>query len=111
MKKGLAITLLLVSVLLISGISGCPSKKIETQDGKSIETAVIISADSENEGIMKEYAYMDIYGCVNKEGIKALELQALLEEDGHKFDEMRIICNNGEKERFYFQIDSFFGKL
>lgn len=80
------------------------------QDGLSFETAIVIEADKSDEGIDKEYEWLYTYGCPDKGGVAEREMQELQEYGGHKFDLLYTLCNNGDKEIYYFQIDSFYGK-
>lgn len=98
---------LLIILLLTVSISGCITPE---EPGKSFENPIVIQADNEEEGVGKEYDWLKENGCKSNEGILDLEMQTLEEKDGHWFDLLSVICNNGEKETYYFQIDSFFGK-
>jgi hypothetical protein len=41
-----------------------------------------------------------------------LEKQALMHDNGHVYDELRVVCPSTKAERrFYFDIGSYFGKL
>lgn len=86
------------------------SKKSSAQLGSSFETAIIIEADNTDEGIAKEYEWLAANACLNRGGVMEQEMQEFREYKGHKYDLIYMLCNNGEKEIYYFQIDSFFGK-
>lgn len=77
--------------------------------GSSFENPVVIEAETDTEGVSQEYEYLGTYACLNNDGIYELEMQELQEYNGHYFDVMYVLCNNGAQEVFYFQIDSFFG--
>lgn len=110
----------LIALLVIGiALSGCPlppqpdgngGGNGQGRGGMSFETAIVIQADNEDDGIGQEYEYLEAHACLENGGIQDLEMQVLQEQDGHKFDVMHMICNNGEKEVYYFQIDSFYGK-
>ncbi len=116
------IILLLMTLVLIGG--GCFEKpKPEVEDepetgiepkqsvtGSSFETAIVIEADNTEQGIVKEYEWLASNACLDKDGVRDREMQEFREYKGHKYDLMYMLCNNGEKEVYYFQIDSFFGK-
>lgn len=112
MKKFIAI-LMLVGLILV--VAGCLSNGREPnnidKEGSGFESAIVIQADSEKEGIGKEYEYLGAYACLENGGINRLEMQELRKYGGHTFDLMHMLCNNGETEVYYFRIDSFFGKM
>ena len=112
------IIILIVVVLIVAGGTGYYFYKTSQenkeatsqQDGLSFETAIVIEADNSDEGIAQEYEWLYAYGCSDKGGVKEREMQELQEYEGHKFDLLYAVCNNGEKEVYYFQIESFYGK-
>lgn len=79
-------------------------------EGMSYETAIVIEAGNEDEGIGMEYDYLYANSCADNGGSVDLLMQELGEYDGHTFDLMTVLCADGSEETWYFQIDSFFGK-
>ena len=80
------------------------------QDGLSFETAVIIQADNEDQGVPMEYDWLTDNACLDQGGPKERTLQDLEEFNDSLFDVLYVECNNGEEIKYYFNIDSFFGK-
>ncbi len=122
-KTTLFVIILLLTTLVLVGAECFDKPKPETEDepeievepeqtaeGSSFETAIVIEADNTNEGIAKEYEWLAVNACLDKGGVREREMQEFREYKGHKYDLMYMLCNNGEKEVYYFQIDSFFGK-
>src|SRR3989344_651303 len=62
--------------------------------GRSLETAIVIQADNEKEGVGKEYEYLGTYACLNNGGVADLELQELYKEGESFYDFMHMRCNN-----------------
>jgi len=102
MKKYIILTL-----MLTIATAGCITQE---KQGTGFQNPIVIEASHEEEGIAKEYDWLTKNACTNNEGIADLESQELQENNGHWFDIMTMTCNNGQKETYYFQIDSFFGK-
>jgi len=107
---------IIMLVIIVSFISGCKinymdnDEEIEVKRGSNFMTAIPIQAESTSEGIDKEYQYLYENSCKDKGGFAQLEAQELQMQGDHRYDVMHIICANGEKETYYFNIDSFFGK-
>lgn len=78
-------------------------------EGTSFETAIVIEADSSEDGISMEYEWLYANGCEGRGGAVDVEMQELQENDDHWFDLLHAVCGNGETVVYYFQIDSFFG--
>lgn len=75
-------------------------------DGSSAETAVIIKAPNESEGVDAEYAWLRMHG------VRCQQLsQSLMGEDGRWFDVLECTTPEGKTRKFYFDITSFFGKM
>lgn len=72
--------------------------------------AIVIQAQNENEGVAKEYDYLKTNGCLNNGGGEKVLSQTLKKYENNMYDIMKIQCNDGQTEVYYFQIDSFFGK-
>lgn len=101
--------ILLAFIFSIVLITGCAQEE-QVKEGRSFENAIVIQADNEDEGIAQEYEYINSHACLGKGGIEGVEMQELQGHKDQMFDLLHIICGNGEKEVYYFQIDSFFGK-
>ena len=74
-------------------------------DGSSIEQAVVVMADSEQAGVLREMEWIFArYGKFRKTGV------GLATVERRKFDAVRVeLADHSEKEIF-FDITSFFGK-
>ena len=107
MKTRFFLAILLIAVTVLSGCFLFPETP---KEGSSFETAVVIQADHEEEGIAMEYDYLYDNACLENDGGKEVEMQELQEHEGSLYDILHVVCNNGEKETYYFNIDSFFGK-
>ena len=107
MRTGLFLALLLVAAVSLSGCFLFPEAP---REGSSFENAIVIQSDNEEEGIAMEYDYLYDNACLENDGGKEVEMQELQDNEGSLYDILHVICNNGEKELYYFNIDSFFGK-
>ncbi|MFH1588567.1 MAG: hypothetical protein ABIA76_04490 [Candidatus Diapherotrites archaeon] len=76
--------------------------------GSSFETAIVIDAINEGQGLSKEHEWLGKNACVGKGGELEIE-EELIEHNGSWFDIFRLVCVNGEKETYYFNVDSFNG--
>lgn len=79
----------------------------EGGDGSSIETAVIIkNAKNEEEGVDAESRWIKKVHPGWQKG-----KQALLSDDGKKYDKIEYTTRTGETKTIYFDITDFFGKF
>ena len=102
MKK---IILLVLVALFVSGC-GAPQEK-----GLSMQDAIVIEADNEDMGVGMEYDWLQINGCPNNSGVINVEMQELdYDAAGGIYDVLYVICNDKTEKKYYFNIDSFFGK-
>lgn len=77
--------------------------------GLSIENPVVVSGDSEFEGIDREYQLLEEkYGERGREW--QLERQSLVSKNVRHYDKMDIVLKNGTKETVWFDITAFFGR-
>ena len=76
------------------------------EEGGSFETAVVIQASSEFEGIMMEYQWLDEH-YPGYEGLG----QAVTFENGKPYDLFFIRTADGVEKTVYFDISSFYGKF
>ncbi len=81
-----------------------------TQEGLSFETAIVIQADNEENGIQMEYDWLTENACPEQGGPKERTTQQLEQKNGKWYDVLYVECHNGEEIIYYFNIDSFFGK-
>jgi hypothetical protein len=74
-------------------------------DGRSFETAVVIEASTEAEGVRAEYAYVRraYPGWTSAQ-------QALLHHGQRNYDMLTLVSPSGETKQIYFDITSFFGR-
>ena len=107
----LNLIMLIVVIGVISYLNSGKNSAQNNKEGLSFEKAIVIQASNEKEGVGKEYAYLNLNACVNKNGIENYGVQRLEKQGNSFFDLIEIICRNGAKETWYFQIDSFFGKI
>lgn len=78
-------------------------------DGNSIETAVIINANSTFDGIIKEIAYISSFHGDKGSGWN-LKVQYLKKAGNKSYDILEVILNDGKVKTYYFDISKFFGK-
>lgn len=103
--------LFVVFALLLFIFASCSSTKklagaSAVQDGKSFETAIIITETHERQGVDAEYAWIKVkYPGAKTQG------QALSSHDKKPYDIIHIVTAEGTKLDVYFDISSFFGKL
>jgi len=81
-------------------------------NGDTIEDAIIVGAENEDEGVKAEYEYISQkYGEQEKKWKS--ESQALLKDNktGKRYDKIKFkLLETGEEKEIYFDISSFFGK-
>lgn len=75
------------------------------QDGLSFETAIIITASNESEGVRAEYEWLE----QQYPGYTATR-QKLRSSDSIRYDIIEIETIDGQNLSIYFNINSFFGK-
>ena len=72
-----------------------------------MEDAIVLHDSTSRQAIPKEYAL--ISGMFGEEGVEwILTEQELLEEDGHFYDRMDIVLENGEEKSVFFDISKIF---
>jgi len=102
MKKAIFVLLVLVA------FSGCAEP---VEKGTTIENAIVIQADNEEEGVAMEYDYLTDNGCPENGGPKQVLEQIIdYDEQERMYDVLTVECQDGEIIDYYFNIDSFFGK-
>jgi hypothetical protein len=78
----------------------------EQRDGLSAEKAIVIRANSENEGVSEEYRWLKKqYPGYTRKG------QALVPMNGKNYDVLSITTADGVEKAIYFDISGFFGKF
>lgn len=79
------------------------------KSGESIEEAIILDAKNEDEGVSKEYEYVEskfgVYGVDWQRGS-----QSLMEVDGKTYDEISLDFPDGSSKKIYFDITSWYGR-
>ncbi len=75
------------------------------QDGLSFDTAIIIKASHESEGVRAEYQWLEQH----YPGYTATR-QKLRSSDSVRYDIIEIETSEGQNISIYFNINSFFGK-
>jgi hypothetical protein len=77
----------------------------DTADGATPQTAIILPATNEFEGVDAEYGYVqDHYpGWQNEE-------QSLIQENSRFYDRLDIVGPDGIRKTLYFDITTWFGK-
>lgn len=80
------------------------------RNGESIETAIIIEADSTAQGIPMEYAWLEEHFGERGRDWEFL-MQALLQHEERSYDRLDIRLADGTDKSVYFDITSFFGKF
>lgn len=79
---------------------------LSERDGKSMATAIVIEADKEFDGILKEYAWLQEHYPGHESDVQSLTF------GGDKvYDIISITTADGEKLDIYFDITAFYGKL
>ena len=82
-----------------------PSSPISGGDGSSVETAVVVTAESEEEGVDLEYRWIfEHFGKFRKKGVGLIALQE------RHFDEFTFELPDQTIHKVYFEISSFLGK-
>jgi len=87
------------------------SVKYEGGDGKSYETAIIINAKNEQDGVTSEYFYVStLYGRRNIDW--QFEGQSATSKNNKMYDILNIsLTKNNQKIALYFDISGFYGKF
>jgi hypothetical protein len=75
-------------------------------DGLSKEHAVVIHAKREDDGNKVEYIWIR----QNHPGVK-VERQSLISVDGRPYDCFDVVATDGSRQKYYFDISEYFGKL
>ena len=94
---------LIVNVYLFAAIGRAAESK---QDALAPETAVVISASKENEGALKEVAWIQ----VGYPGSRILRFVTRPTKGGRVLDVFFIKTAEGKKLTLYFEISSFYHK-
>ena len=76
------------------------------EEGSSFETAVVIHAEHESEGVKAEYAWIGEHIPGGKS-----EGQALLNHGGKPYDLIHVRLPDDTVRDVYFDISGFFGKM
>lgn len=105
MRHALIALALLCASCASSGPMPASSQVSLSQDGTSIQAAVVIEASSSSEGIGAEYAWL----AKKHPGFKR-EKQSLLHHGSKAYDAIEITTSDGRRMIYYFDITSFFGK-
>jgi hypothetical protein len=74
-------------------------------DGASQESAVVVHAASEADGIRAEYAYLAAHWPGGHRGRQALLMRA-----GHYYDTLELTDVQGQEHTVYFDISEYFGR-
>jgi len=77
--------------------------------GSSFDNAIVIDAINEGQGLSKEHEWLGNNACIGKTPEQDL-YEELIEHNESWYDKFIITCNNGDKETYYFNVDSFNGK-
>lgn len=88
-------------------LSGLPAGLIEAgpgHDGLSLETAIVIHASNETDGVGLEYLWLAATYPDD-----SLQLQSLVMQGGRAYDVMELQSPDGGRRRVYFDITPFFG--
>ena len=82
-----------------------PPARADTADGATTETAILVQASNEFEGVDAEYGYIqDHYpGWQHAQ-------QSLIQDNGKIFDRIEIVGPDGIRKTLYFDITDWFGK-
>jgi hypothetical protein len=73
-------------------------------DGLSLETAIVIHASNETDGVGLEYLWLAATYPDD-----SLELQSLVMDGGRAYDVMELLSPDGGRRTVYFDITAFFG--
>ncbi|RDI97437.1 hypothetical protein DVT68_16970 [Dyella solisilvae] len=87
-----------------SRVSGLSSTSLSSDMGGSVQSAIVIKAGDERDGVAQEYAWL----AANMPGAKVLS--QTLKADAGLFDVIEVRQPNGARRDVYFDISSFFGK-
>jgi hypothetical protein len=96
----------IISILLLLSVAACAGTagKSGTEAGSSIESAIVIEAKNEIEGVRAEYKWIRDH----MPGWRAGN-QNLLNEKGRVYDAIEV-SRGGESREVYFDITGWFGK-
>ena len=99
---------LILSAALLAGLLGLGLSHptlADTADGATTETAIVVQASNEFEGVDAEYGYLqDHYPGWQH------EQQSLIQENGKVYDRIEIVGPDGIRKSIYFDITDWFGK-
>ena len=109
---------LLWIILIAAAVSSCATTGSVTtrqpmasvaaaRTGDSMETAIVIDASNESEGVDAEYRWIREHYPNAKLGSQAL----LTPPTGKFYDRMEFTTPDGIKHQVYFDITGFFGKM
>lgn len=79
------------------------------RDDSSVERAVEILAESEVEGVEKEYERISQHYGPEAKTWRTM-YQVLIERDGRQYDRLHIELKDGTEKDVYFDITDFYGK-
>lgn len=111
-KKIIIIAIAIAAILIFEYLiffGSIPGPKI-IRKGTSFEDAIIIIADTEDEGIDKESEWLYYNACSDSGYPLEVIMQELSFHNDHTYDVISVSCSDGPDETYYFQIDSFYGK-
>lgn len=92
--------------LLLSACASAPAPRTASGDGTSVEHAIAIDAQNEEDGVTAEYAWIDAHFPGYRR-----ERQSLIDHGARMYDAIDITTATGEAKTLYFDITGFFGKL
>jgi hypothetical protein len=104
---GTLLTELIAAALLVAAMYWWPMFSVSSsggRDGKSMETALLVNAATEFEGVYAETAWLEFHYPRH-----TLELQQLEFSGDHPYDVMSLRAPDGTLSTIYFDIDSFYG--
>jgi len=100
------ITILCALIRTSSSLGAERSSLFSGGDGLTKEHAVVIHAKREDDGTKAEYAWIREY----HPGAK-VELQSLISADGRIYDCIEVVAMDGSRQKYYFDISEYFGRL
>lgn len=81
------------------------------RDGLSFADAVIVSADSDEAGIVEEHQFVRAHACAHGRGWRPA-LQRMIVHGDVPYDVIWAVCSHGcDRRAFYFDIRNYYGKL
>jgi hypothetical protein len=95
-------------ILFVIIFVGCATQKMvyKVGDGSTLESAIVINAPNEWEGIKAESTWINQNHPKWKKG-----RQALLHKEGKMYDQIEYTTQEGETKTIYYDITPFFGKF